>query len=122
MFLSILLFLVGIALIVLGANYLTEGAATLARRLGLSPLMVGLTIVAFGTSAPELVVSLTSALAGKSDIALGNVVGSNLFNVFAIAGITALIAPLTITKSTIRKEIPLMVLASFVLCLSLIHI
>ncbi len=116
MFLSILLFLVGIALIVLGANYLTEGAATLARRLGLSPLMVGLTIVAFGTSAPELVVSLTSALAGKSDIALGNVVGSNLFNVFAIAGVTALIAPLTITKSTIRKEIPLMVLASFVLC------
>ena len=116
MFLSILLFLVGIALIVLGANYLTEGAATLARRLGLSPLMVGLTIVAFGTSAPELVVSLTSALAGKSDIALGNVVGSNLFNIFAIAGVTALIAPLTITKSTIRKEIPLMVLASFVLC------
>ena len=116
MFLSILLFLVGIALIVLGANYLTEGAATLARRLGLSPLMVGLTIVAFGTSAPELVVSLTSALAGKSDIALGNVVGSNLFNVFAIAGVTALIAPLTITKSTIRKEIPLMVLASLVLC------
>ena len=116
MFLSILLFLVGIALIVLGANYLTEGAATLARRLGLSPLMVGLTIVAFGTSAPELVVSLTSALAGKSDIALGNVVGSNIFNVFAIAGVTALIAPLTITKSTIRKEIPLMVLASLVLC------
>ena len=116
MFLSILLFLVGIALIVLGANYLTEGAATLARRLGLSPLMVGLTIVAFGTSAPELVVSLTSALAGKSDIALGNVVGSNVFNVFAIAGVTALIAPLTITKSTIRKEIPLMVLASLVLC------
>lgn len=115
MLLDILLFVVGIALIVAGANFLTDGAAALARRFGLSPLMVGLTIVAFGTSAPELVVSLTSALGGNSDISLGNVVGSNLFNVFGIAGITAIIAPLSITKSTIRKEIPLMILASVVL-------
>lgn len=115
MLLDILLFVVGIALIVAGANFLTDGAAALARRFGLSPLMVGLTIVAFGTSAPELVVSLTSALGGNSDISLGNVVGSNLFNVFGIAGITAIIAPLSITKSTIRKEIPLMILASLVL-------
>lgn len=117
MFIDILLFLLGIILIVFGANYLTEGAASIARRFGLSPLMVGLTIVAFGTSAPELVVSLTSALTGSSDIALGNVVGSNIFNVLGIVGVTAMIAPLSITKSTIRKEIPLMILASVVLCL-----
>lgn len=115
MLLDIILFLVGIALIVAGANFLTDGAAALARRFGLSPLMVGLTIVAFGTSTPELVVSVTSALSGNSDISLGNVVGSNIFNVFGIAGITAIIAPLSITRSTIRKEIPLMILASLVL-------
>ncbi|MDY5858563.1 MAG: calcium/sodium antiporter [Porphyromonas sp.] len=119
MLLDFVLFVVGIALIVAGANFLTDGAAALARRFGLSPLMVGLTVVAFGTSAPELVVSLTSALAGSSDISLGNVVGSNIFNVFGIAGVTALIAPLSITKSTIRKEIPLMILASIVLIVML---
>lgn len=119
MLLDFVLFVVGIALIVAGANFLTDGAAALARRFGLSPLMVGLTVVAFGTSAPELVVSLTSALAGSSDISLGNVVGSNIFNVFGIAGVTALIAPLSITKSTIRKEIPLMILATIVLIVML---
>lgn len=122
MFVDILLFVVGIALIVGGANFLTDGAAALARRFGLSPLMVGLTIVAFGTSAPELVVSLTSALSGNTDISLGNVVGSNVFNILGIGGITALIAPLTITQSTIRKEIPLMLLASVVLIFMLFDV
>lgn len=122
MFVDILLFVVGIALIVGGANFLTDGAAALARRFGLSPLMVGLTIVAFGTSAPELVVSLTSALNGNTDISLGNVVGSNVFNILGIGGITALIAPLTITQSTIRKEIPLMLLASGVLIFMLFDV
>lgn len=122
MFVDILLFVVGIALIVGGANFLTDGAAALARRFGLSPLMVGLTIVAFGTSAPELVVSLTSALNGNTDISLGNVVGSNVFNILGIGGITALIAPLTITQSTIRKEIPLMLLASIVLIFMLFDV
>lgn len=122
MILDIALFVVGIALIIVGANFLTDGAAALARRFGLSPLMVGLTIVAFGTSAPELVVSLTSALSGNSDISLGNVVGSNIFNVFGIAGVTAIIAPLTITKSTIRKEIPLMILATLVLTIMLFDV
>lgn len=122
MFVDILLFVVGIALIVGGANFLTDGAAALARRFGLSPLMVGLTIVAFGTSAPELVVSLTSALNGNTDISLGNVVGSNVFNILGIGGITALIAPLTITQSTIRKEIPLMLLASVVLIFMLFDV
>lgn len=112
--LSVLFFFLGIALIIGGANALTDGAAALARRLGLSPLMVGLTIVAFGTSAPELVVSLTSALKGSSDISLGNVIGSNTFNVLAIGGSVALIAPLKVTRSTIKQEIPLMLLASLV--------
>jgi K+-dependent Na+/Ca+ exchanger family protein len=115
MFLDILLFILGIVLIIAGANYLTEGASVLARRFGVSPLVVGLTIVAFGTSSPELVVSLVSALRGNSDIAIGNVVGSNIFNVLVIGGITALVAPITITRSTIRREMPLMLLACLVL-------
>lgn len=115
MLIDLLLFILGIILIIAGANYLTDGAATLARRMGLSPLVVGLTIVAFGTSAPELIVSLMSALKGNADIAMGNVVGSNIFNVLAIGGITALVAPIRITQSTIRREIPLMLLANCVL-------
>lgn len=115
MLLDIVLFILGIVLIILGANYLTEGASTLARKMGLSPLVVGLTIVAFGTSTPELIVSLMSALKGNADIAMGNAVGSNIFNVLAIGGITALVAPISITQSTIRREIPLMLLASAVL-------
>ena len=115
MFLDILLFILGIALIIAGANYLTEGASALARRFGVSPLVVGLTIVAFGTSSPELIVSLLSALKGNSDISMGNVVGSNIFNVLVIGGINALVTPITITRSTIRREIPLMILACLVL-------
>lgn len=115
MILDILLFIVGIILIIVGANYLTEGASVLARRFGVSPLVVGLTIVAFGTSSPELIVSLMSALKGNSDIAMGNIVGSNIFNVLVIGGITALVTPITITRSTIRREIPLMILACLVL-------
>ena len=115
MILDILLFIVGIILIIVGANYLTEGASVLARRFGVSPLVVGLTIVAFGTSSPELIVSLMSALKGNSDIAMGNVVGSNIFNVLVIGGITALVAPITVTRSTVRREIPLVLLASLVL-------
>ena len=107
--------LLGIVLIIAGANYLTEGASALARRFGVSPLVVGLTIVAFGTSTPELIVSLLSALKGNSDIAMGNVVGSNIFNVLVIGGITALVAPITVTRSTVRREIPLVLLASLVL-------
>jgi len=115
MIVDILLFLLGIVLIIVGANYLTEGASTLARRMGVSPLVVGLTIVAFGTSAPELIVSLMSALKGNADIAMGNVIGSNIFNVLAIGGVTAVVAPIRVTQSTIRRELPLMILASLVL-------
>ena len=115
MLLDLFYFVIGIVLIIAGANYLTEGASALARRFGVSPLVVGLTIVAFGTSTPELIVSLLSALKGNSDIAMGNVVGSNIFNVLVIGGITALVAPITVTRSTVRREIPLMLLASLVL-------
>lgn len=115
MLLDLFYFVIGIVLIIAGANYLTEGASALARRFGVSPLVVGLTIVAFGTSTPELIVSLLSALKDNSDIAMGNVVGSNIFNVLVIGGITALVAPITVTRSTVRREIPLMLLASLVL-------
>lgn len=115
MLLDLFYFVIGIVLIIAGANYLTEGASALARRFGVSPLVVGLTIVAFGTSSPELIVSLMSALKGNSDIAMGNVVGSNIFNVLVIGGITALVAPITVTRSTVRREIPLVLLASLVL-------
>lgn len=115
MILDIVLFFIGVALILIGANYLTEGAASISYKLGLTPLAVGLTVVAFGTSMPEFVVSMTSALRGNADIAVGNVVGSNIFNVLAILGITALIKPLSVSRTTLRNEIPLMVLVSFLL-------
>lgn len=115
MIIDILLFVLGIVLIIFGANSLTDGSAALARRMGVSRLVVGLTVVALGTSAPELVVSLTSAFKGNADISMGNVIGSNIVNTLFIGGLTAVIAPLSITLSTIRKEIPLMILASVVL-------
>ncbi len=115
MILNFLLFIAGVLLIIGGANYLTEGAAFLARKIGVTPLVVGLTVVAFGTSAPELVVSLTSALKGSADIAVGNVVGSNIFNILMITGIAAMITPLSVTRGTIYKEIPLMILSFVVM-------
>ncbi len=112
---STLLVLVGLALILGGANGLTDGAASLAKRFRISDLVIGLTIVAFGTSAPELVVSVSSALHGSADIAIGNVVGSNIFNTLMIVGCTALVAPIVITRTTLTKEIPLCILSALVL-------
>ena len=112
---NILLLIGGLVLILLGANALTDGAAALAKRFGISELVIGLTIVAFGTSAPELTVSVASALNGSADMAVGNVVGSNLFNTLMIVGCTALFAPIIITRGTLLKEIPLCILASIVL-------
>lgn len=105
----------GLLLILLGANILTDGAASIAKRFNISTLVIGLTIVAFGTSAPELTVSIVSALKGSSDMAIGNVVGSNIFNTLLIVGCTAAIIPISMTKGTLSKEIPLCVLASVVL-------
>ena len=105
----------GLILILLGANGLTDGAASVAKRFRIPPIVIGLTIVAFGTSAPELTVSVSSALKGSADIAIGNVVGSNIFNTLMIVGCTALFAPIVITRNTLRKEIPLCILSSIVL-------
>lgn len=112
---DILLLVGGLLLILAGANALTDGAASVARRFNIPSIVIGLTIVAFGTSAPELTVSVSSALKGSADIAIGNVVGSNIFNTLMIVGCTALFAPIVISRNTLRKEIPLCILASVVL-------
>lgn len=112
---NILLLIGGLILILLGANGLTDGAASVAKRFHIPPIVIGLTIVAFGTSAPELTVSVSSALKGSADIAIGNVVGSNIFNTLMIVGCTALFAPIVITRNTLRKEIPLCILSSVAL-------
>ena len=105
----------GLLLILVGANALTDGAASVAKRFNISSLVIGLTIVAFGTSAPELTVSIVSALKGSADMAIGNVVGSNIFNTLMIVGCTAVIVPIGMNKGTLSKEIPLCILASVVL-------
>lgn len=102
-------------LIIVGATLLTDGSVALAKRLNVPEFIVGLTIVAVGTSMPELTVSLLSALAGKGDMAIGNVVGSNVFNTLMILGVCALFSPLTFTKSNIRRDIPICILATLAL-------
>ncbi len=102
----------GLVLLVVGAEVLIKGASRLATSVGVSPLVVGLTVVAFGTSAPELAVSLSSSMKGQADIALGNVVGSNIFNVLFILGLSALVAPLVVTQKLLRLEVPLMIAAA----------
>lgn len=106
------LLIVGLVLILGGANYLTDGAAAIARKFGLSDLIVGLTIVAFGTSAPELTISIMSAVDGNTGMAIGNVVGSNIFNTLLIIGAVALARPIHIGKGIMINEIPLVILAS----------
>ena len=114
-FMAVVAVVAGLVFILVGANILTDGAAAIARRFNISNLVIGLTVVAFGTSAPELVVSVVSAMNGSSDLAIGNVVGSNIFNTLLIVGCTAAIVPLFIQKSTLTIEIPLCILASFIL-------
>ena len=108
--------LAGLVLILAGANYLTDGSVALAERFRVPGFLIGLTIVAVGTSTPELVVSFLSALEGEGDMAVGNVVGANLFNVFIILGVCALIRPLPLTRQNIRRDLPVGVAASLVLC------
>lgn len=108
----VLLLAVGFLLLVLGGELLVRGASRLALAVGLSPLVVGLTVVAFGTSAPEMGVSVVASLQGDPGIALGNVVGSNVFNVLAVLGASALAAPLVVTRRVVRREVPLMVAVS----------
>ena len=104
---NILLLLVGLGLVVFGADWLVNGASSIARRAGISEFVIGLTIVGFGTSCPELVVSLTGAIEGNSDISVGNVVGSNIFNVLFILGLTAMVLPVGMTDKNRRIDIPI---------------
>ena len=111
---TVLFFVLGGAFLVIGAEFLVRGASRLALGIGISPLVVGLTVVAFGTSAPELAVSVGAGLSGQGDVALGNVVGSNIFNILVILGLSALIAPLAVSLRLVRREVPLMILLSIV--------
>lgn len=113
---DILLLVAGLALILVGANYLVDGASSIAKKAGLSDFIIGMTIVGIGTSTPEMVVSFASAIKGNADIAVGNVLGSNLFNTLMILGCTALFTPIALTSNNIKKDIPFALLASFVLC------
>jgi cation:H+ antiporter len=120
MALTVLLVLVAFAVLTAGAEALVRGASALGLRSGISPLVVGLTIVAFGTSAPELAVSVKAALQGSGDIAVGNIVGSNIFNVAAILGVSALVRPLTVHLQVIRFDTPLMLVVSLAFAAMLI--
>lgn len=115
MLLQFLFIVIGVAFVLWGADRLTEGASSLARRMNVPEIVIGLTIVAAGTSAPELFVSLVSALKGTPDLAVGNVVGSNIFNALLIVGVSAMVAPMVISKSTVKKDIPFAVMASVLL-------
>lgn len=115
MLLDIFFLLLGLGLILVGANMLTDGSSAIARRWGVSDLVIGLTVVAFGTSAPELTISFISALNGSAAMAIGNVVGSNIFNVLVIIGVTAMFAPIKIGRSIMTNEIPLVILSALVL-------
>jgi cation:H+ antiporter len=112
MWLQVLLLIVGFALLYYGAEWLVKGSANLARSLGITPVVIGLTVVAFGTSAPELVVSVISSLGEKSMIAVGNVVGSNICNIALVLGAAAFLMPITADRSVIRRDIPLMLAIS----------
>ena len=115
MLLSIILLLIGFVLLIKGADWMVDGASSVARRLSISDLVIGLTIVAFGTTAPELVVGLVAAMQGNTDIAIGNVVGSTIANTLLILGVAAIITPLSVHKNTVWKEIPLAFLAVLIL-------
>lgn len=114
MVLNLALLAVGFLILTKGAGWLVDGASSLAKRLGVSSLMIGLTVVAFGTSTPELIVNLFASAQGRTDLAIGNILGSNIFNIFLILGIAAAIVPLTVKRSTVWKEIPMSLLGALV--------
>lgn len=113
MFISILLIVIGLVILILGAEGLVRGASSIAAKFKISPLIIGLTVVSFGTSAPELTVNLVSALQGSTDLAVSNVIGSNIVNILLILGVCAIIVPLSVKSSTVWKEIPLALLGVF---------
>ncbi|MCF0195021.1 MAG: calcium/sodium antiporter [Bacteroidaceae bacterium] len=112
---NLLLLILSIALILFGADRLTEGASVVSRRMGVSEMVVGLTVVSFGTSMPEFVVSMTGALTGASDISVGNIIGSNLFNALVIVGCSALACPIAISNPTVRRDMPFALLSTLLL-------
>lgn len=115
MFLNILFLVAGLVLILVGANMLTDGASAVARRWGVSDMVVGLTVVAFGTSAPELVISIVAAINGSGELAIGNAVGSNIFNILAIIGITSLVKPIRVHMGAMTADIPLVIVSALAL-------
>ena len=121
MFLTWVLLIVGFTLITLGATWLTNGSAAIAQRLRISEYVIGMTIVAVGTSLPELTVSVASTFAGSADMAIGNIVGSNIFNILFVLGTCALFAPVLFTKSNTRRDIPLCIAVSVALVLMLLN-
>ncbi|MGL5226554.1 MAG: calcium/sodium antiporter [Bacteroidales bacterium] len=116
MIINILLLILSLILLYFGADFLVKGSSSMAVRFGIPPLIVGLTIVSLGTSSPELLVSIKSALMGQPELAAGNVIGSNIFNIGAILGICSMIAPLTIKRSLIKQDIPFFLLAAVAVC------
>jgi len=115
--LNFLVLIVGFVFLIKGADFLVDGASSIARRLKISALVIGLTIVAFGTSAPELIVNIFASIQGNTDIAIGNILGSNIANILLILGISAIIFPLAVKRGTVWKEIPLSLLAVIVAAL-----
>jgi cation:H+ antiporter len=115
--LTLLLFAAGIVLLISGAELLVRGASRLAVSMGVTPLVVGLTVVAFGTGSPELAVGVQASFAGQADITIGNVVGSNIFNVLLVLGLSALVAPLIVSQQLVRLDVPLMIIVSFAMLL-----
>jgi cation:H+ antiporter len=112
---QVVILILGLLMVVLGANVLIEGSSSIARKLSVSEFVIGFTIVGFGTSLPELVVSVTGALQGNSDIAIGNVVGSNIFNVLFILALSALFSPIAITRTNRKRDIPIVIITTFLL-------
>lgn len=115
MLVQILILIAGLLLILSGANFLVDGSSSVAKKSGLSEFVIGLTIVGIGTSTPEMVVSFFSSFQGKTDMAIGNIVGSNIFNTMLILGVTALITPLVITRSNLKRDIPMNIIATLML-------
>ncbi len=113
--LHILLFIAGFVFLIYGANWLVDGASSLARRFNISGIVIGLTVVSLGTSSPELVVNLVASIKGNADVAMGNILGSNISNIFLILGVSALVYPLAVNKNTRSKEIPFAILAAVIL-------
>jgi len=117
-YITIPLLILGLILLISGAEALIRGASQLAAALGISPLIIGLTVVAYGTSAPELVIGIVSNLIGQTDVAIGNIVGSNIFNILLVLGLSALIMPLTVSPQVIRLDVPIMILASILMLIA----